>query len=44
MEVRGTTTVEGVCPCCGKEITIDDVEVTIEVDLSDFAPDQGWRD
>lgn len=44
VEVRGYTSVTVECPHCHREITVDDVEVTLEVDLSDFAPDHSWRD
>ena len=43
-EVSGTTSITTICPCCSKEIYVEDVEVTLEVDLSDFAPDRSWRD
>jgi len=44
VEVKGYTSVTFECPKCGMEITVDDVEVTIDVDLSEFAPDRSWRD
>ena len=43
-EITTTTTVQTVCPCCGKEIYVEDVEVTVDVDLTEFAPDRSWMD
>lgn len=43
-EATGTTSVECECPNCGCVFTEEDVEVTVEFDMGDYAPDHSWRD